>query len=267
MLRLSTVLSLLAFFLLLSAPADARIALTGGGIGNGADFDGTEGTVELLNDAPGNLDIVACSTFSSGANNFLTPIPGGWSPAAESSCGGGSCILGVYTRPAGEGLAETTCRWTQNTDVFTAAILRYSGADADDPIIASACQSGISGNITAPSVTTEANSTVLHAIAIGGDQLLQPNQEIVEAIFTSVAVSTSGQFSFIVGISSYFPIAEETDVFILPIGIPVPWTACTIALRGAITPIPTMSEWGLMAFAGIAGIASLLVIRRRTRTA
>ena len=33
------------------------------------------------------------------------------------------------------------------------------------------------------------------------------------------------------------------------------------------TPIPTMSEWGLLAFAGIAGIASLIVIRRRAKTA
>lgn len=267
MLRLSTVLSLLAFFLLLSAPADARIALTGGGIGNGADFDGTEGTVELFEDAPGNLDVVVCSTFSSGANDFLTPVPGGWSPAAESSCGGGSCILGVYTKPAGAGLDETTCMWTQNTDVYTAAILRYAGADADDPVIASACQSGISANITAPSVATEANSTVLRVIAIGGDQLLQPNQEFLEAIFTSAAVSATEQFSFIVGLSSYVPIAEEVEQMILPIGIPVPWTACTIALRGAATPIPAMSEWGLIAFAGMAGIASLLVIRRRTRTA
>lgn len=266
MLRLSTVLSLLAFFLLLSTPADARIALTGGGIGNGADFDGTEGTVELFEDAPGNLDVIICSTFSTGTNSFLTPVPGGWSPAAESSCGGGSCILGVHTKPAGAGLDETTCRWTQNTDVYTAAILRYSGADADDPIIASACESGISGNITAPSVTTEANSTVLHVIAIGGEELLQPNQEIVEAIFTSAAISATEQFSFIVGVSSYFPIAEETDVLILPLGIPVPWTACTIALRGAVTPIPTMSEWGLIAFAAIAGIASLLAVRKRART-
>lgn len=267
MLRLSTVLSLLAFFLLLSIPADARIALTGGGTGNGADFNGTEGTVELFGDAPGNLDVVVCSTFSTGANDFLTPVPGDWSPAAESICGGGSCILGVYTKPAAAGSGETTCRWTQNTDVYTAAILRYTGADADDPIIASACESGTSGNITAPSVTTEANSTVLHVITIGGDQLLQPNQEILEGIFTSVAVSTSGQFSFIAGISSYFPIAGETDVLVLPVGIPVPWTACTIALRGAPTPIPAMSEWGLIAFAGMAGIASLLVIRRRARTA
>ncbi|MCL4245647.1 MAG: IPTL-CTERM sorting domain-containing protein, partial [Candidatus Dadabacteria bacterium] len=33
------------------------------------------------------------------------------------------------------------------------------------------------------------------------------------------------------------------------------------------TPIPAMSEWGLVAFAGAAGIASLLFIRRRAKTA
>lgn len=265
---ISTVLFLLAFLFLLSAPASARMILTGGGVNNGEDFNGTEGRVEFFEVSPGNLDVVVCSTFSSGANDFLTPVPGGWSPAAESSCGGGSCILGIYTKPAGDGLSEAACRWTQNTDVFTAAILRYAGADTDDPVIDSECRSAVSGIITIPSVATETNSSVLRVIALGGDdELLLLNQEIIEAAFTSVAFSTTEQFSYIIGIGSYVPVAEEIEELIFPIGTPIPWTACTISLRGAITPIPTMSEWGLMAFAGMAGIASLLVIRRRAKTA
>lgn len=268
MFRITAVLSILAFFVLLSAPADARMILVGDGANNDADFGGTEGTVELFSeDAPGNLDVVVCSTFSTGTNNFLLPSPGDWSPAAESSCGGGSCILGIYTRTAGAGPGETTCRWEQSTDVFTAAILRYAGADADDPVIASACTSEVSGVLTAPSVVTEANSTVIRVFALGGDIFFLPNQEIIEAVFFTAAISATDQFSLILGISSYVPAAGETEELVFPIGIQIPWTACTVALRGASTPIPAMSEWGLVAFAGAAGIASLLFIRRRAKTA
>lgn len=242
--------------------------LVGGGINNNSDFNGTEGTVQLSGaDAPGNLDVVVCSTFSTGTNSFLLPSPGDWSPAAESSCGGGSCILGIYTKPAGSGLDETICSWTQNTDVFTGAVLRYAGADADDPVIDSACTSEVSGTFTAPSVATEANSTVIRVFALGGDEFLLPNQEIVEEVFSTAAISSSDQFSLIIGVSSYFPTAGQTGELAFPVGIAIPWTACTIALRSATTPIPAMSEWGLMAFAGIAGIVSLLVIRRRAKTA
>ncbi|MGE0369710.1 MAG: IPTL-CTERM sorting domain-containing protein [Candidatus Dadabacteria bacterium] len=269
MFRFTAVLSILAFLVLFSATADARMVLVGGGLNNSADFNGTEGRVQFLGvDAPGNLDIVVCSTYSTGANAFQPPSPGDWSPAAESRCGGGSCILGIFTRPAGSGLDEITCSWTQNTDVFTGAVLRYAGADADDPIIASACESEVSGTLTAPSVATEANSTVIRVIALGGDELLLlPTEEIIEEVFATAAISSSDQFSLIIGISSYFPSAGQTGEQTFPIGIPVPWTACTIAFRSPTTPIPTMSEWGLLAFAGIAGIASLMVVRRRTKTA
>ena len=269
MFRFTAVLSILAFLVLFSATADARMVLVGGGLNNSADLNGTEGRVQFLGvDAPGNLDIVVCSTYSTGANAFQPPSPGDWSPAAESRCGGGSCILGIFTRPAGSGLDEITCSWTQNTDVFTGAVLRYAGADADDPIIASACESEVSGTLTAPSVATEANSTVIRVIALGGDELLLlPTEEIIEEVFATAAISSSDQFSLIIGISSYFPSAGQTGEQTFPIGIPVPWTACTIAFRSPATPIPTMSEWGLLAFAGIAGIASLMVVRRRTKTA
>lgn len=269
MFRFTAVLSILVFLVLFSATADARMVLVGGGLNNSADFNGTEGRVQFLGvDAPGNLDIVVCSTYSTGANAFQPPSPGDWSPAAESRCGGGSCILGIFTRPAGSGLDEITCSWTQNTDVFTGAVLRYAGADADDPIIASACESEVSGTLTAPSVATEANSTVIRVIALGGDELLLlPTEEIIEEVFATAAISSSDQFSLIIGISSYFPSAGQTGEQTFPIGIPVPWTACTIAFRSPATPIPTMSEWGLLAFAGIAGIASLMVVRRRTKTA
>ncbi|MCC6712821.1 MAG: IPTL-CTERM sorting domain-containing protein [Candidatus Dadabacteria bacterium] len=268
MFRFTAALSILAFLVLFSAPADARTVLTDIGTGSDTDFGGTEGTVEFFSEgAPGNLDVVICSTFSTGTNNFLTPVPGDWSPVGESSCGGGSCILGIYTRPAEAGPGETTCRWQQSTDTFTAAILRYAGADADDPVIASACASEVSGILSAPSVVTEANSTVLRVFALGGDELLMPSQEIPEASFSAAALSSSDQFSLILGASSYVPTAGPTEELVLPIGIPIPWTACTIALRSATTPIPAMSEWGLLAFAGIAGIASLIAIRRRAKTA
>lgn len=37
----------------------------------------------------------------------------------------------------------------------------------------------------------------------------------------------------------------------------------TIAVRTATRPIPTLSEWGLMAMAGVLGLTGLLVVRRR----
>lgn len=84
MFRFTAVLSVLAFLVLLSAQADARMILVGGGINSSSDFNGTEGRVQFSGaDAPGNLDIVVCSTYSTGANAFLPPSPGDWSPAAE----------------------------------------------------------------------------------------------------------------------------------------------------------------------------------------
>ncbi|MCH7519374.1 MAG: IPTL-CTERM sorting domain-containing protein [Candidatus Dadabacteria bacterium] len=35
----------------------------------------------------------------------------------------------------------------------------------------------------------------------------------------------------------------------------------------AVTPIPTLSEWGLIAMAGILGIVGFMVLRRRKVTA
>jgi hypothetical protein len=47
------------------------------------------------------------------------------------------------------------------------------------------------------------------------------------------------------------------------------WIACTIALRMAPQPrnVPTMSEWGLIAFAAFVGIAGFWFLRRRQVTA
>jgi hypothetical protein len=42
---------------------------------------------------------------------------------------------------------------------------------------------------------------------------------------------------------------------------------CVVTLRMATTPIPTMSEWGLIAFATFAGIAGFWFLRRRQVTA
>ncbi len=82
MFRITAVLSVLAFLVLFSAPADARMVLVGGGVNSSADFNGTEGRVQFLGaDAPGNLDIVVCSTYSTGttlSSSFAGRlVPGG----------------------------------------------------------------------------------------------------------------------------------------------------------------------------------------------
>ena len=266
MIRIAAALSILAFLVLLSAPASARITLTGVGINSNSDFDGTEGFVAFDKGEPGNLDVVICSTYSAGTNSFLPPVPGDWPAAAESSCGSGSCILGVFAKPGESDPGDITCRWTQNTEVFAAGILRYTGADADAPVIASACESGASGIAAAPSVITEPGSEVLRLYLYGGNELLLGQQEL-EGLFLIPVTSQTGQFVLLAGLQSFFPEGGDTGSQPIFLGDRSPWTACTIALRGAINPIPTMSEWGLIAFAGMAGIASLLIIRRRARTA
>ena len=46
MFRFTAVLSILAFLVLFSAPADARMVLVGGGLNSSTDFNGTEGRVQ-----------------------------------------------------------------------------------------------------------------------------------------------------------------------------------------------------------------------------
>jgi IPTL-CTERM motif len=41
------------------------------------------------------------------------------------------------------------------------------------------------------------------------------------------------------------------------------WSACTIGIRMAITPIPTMNEWGFITVAAFMGIAGIWFLRRR----
>ena len=54
----------------------------------------------------------------------------------------------------------------------------------------------------------------------------------------------------------------------LIVGSPRGWRACTIGIRMEnIRNIPTLSEWGMIAMAGVIGIVGVLfAIRRRTLT-
>ena len=223
--------------------------------------------------------VFMCGTGSNGTNSFLGFTPAEWTPLSEGSCGGGrSCIQGVYAgeRPTSDVFA-TICRWTQTTTTVGVSAYVYAGFDAENPVIDVACASGSGLPVTAPSIETEANSVVIRTLTQNTPNFTifnnAPFDNIEGAILT---IDTSASDYTVHGAtSSYFEEAGPTDTFDFAIFAPWiteqgDWRACTIALRSSSfgpRPIPTMSEWGMGVFVLLTAAASILAIRRRTRTA
>ena len=69
-----------------------------------------------------------------------------------------------------------------------------------------------------------------------------------------------------------FEEAGESGTLNLPLADTGDWRACSVALQmdtgePLIRPVPTLSEWGLIAMAGILGVAWFMVVRKSKVTA
>ena len=126
---------------------------------------------------------------------------------------------------------------------------------------------------TAPSINTVAGSQVARIYTYRNfdfEGTMDSNfNNDVEGSFISIAtlgdVSTVSQQ----GETELFLVDGPTGTASIDVGFDAEWRACTIALRMVPQPrsIPTMSEWGLIAFAAFAGIAGIWYLRRRRVTA
>jgi len=73
-------------------------------------------------------------------------------------------------------------------------------------------------------------------------------------------VYNNGELEIRTGSATAFPFTESS------INEPRVWNG-TVFYRPLIVPVPTLSEWGLIAMAGVLGIIGLLALRRRKVTA
>ncbi len=132
--------------------------------------------------------------------------------------------------------------------------------------------SGASVIATAPSVETVAGSQVARIYtarnleSLVTDDFNDNDDEV--GIFQSVA-SVSSVNVIVAGITQLVLVDGPTGELPIDVGLNAEWRACTIALRmvPVVRNIPTMSEWGLIAFAAFVGIAGIWFLRRRALTA
>ncbi len=219
---------------------------------------------------PGNFEILICATRSDGTNSFLNATPG-WTTIDNGECGGGgSCILGIFTR-TDESADESpnTCRWADPTNMAAAGTFRYRGVDPDDFFINVQCNTGNGGFPTAPSILTSAGSGVVRTFTTGGffNQPLVDSKQVQEGSF-GYGASADGEFISGRSISFAFEDFEPTGEFTFEF-TEAGWRACTIAFgpKPDIGTVPTLSEWGLGVFATLFGIAAVWALWRRAARA
>ncbi len=221
----------------------------------------------------GNYVLFSCATANDLGNTFNDPTPGTWEELDEGACGddGRLCRHGIWggfvADPNDE---DITCSWTELASVFAAGSIRYSGVDPDNPIIDIECNAGLGTELTAPSIITEAGSQVIRVYT--SSALTQSSTVINSAITTNAIPEDTWEesaFSPFQNVSSEGRSALTTETgptgtSLINVEIQSEWRACTIAIRMAPpTDVPTMSEWGLIAFAAFAGIAGFWFMRRR----
>ncbi len=258
------------FMLLLSATAsNAAVQLVEDAVGvNVVNSPGISQINVLTEDGePGNFEILICATRSDGTNSFSGATPG-WTTIDSGECGGGgSCILGIFTRtddsPDG---SQNTCSWVDPTNMAGAGTFRYRGVDPDNFFINVQCNTGSGGIPTAPSILTSAGSGVVRTFTTGGF-FIQPfvdSQQVQEGSF-GYGASAAGEFISGRGVSFAFEEFRPTGEFTFDF-TEAGWRACTIAFGPEldIGIIPTLSEWGMIASAaGLMLIGVYFALKRK----
>ena len=236
----------------------------------------TERSIQTGVGQAGNYVIISCATANPTGNTFNDPTPGTWDLLDEGSCGGGGelCMHGIWGRFEDMPNSEfITCSWTESTTTFAAGTIRYSNVDPDSPIIGVDCDTGFGTELIAPSIITEEGSQVLRVyssrpLTNGMSEVTPPkiaNRAVPEDGWAAPSNSASQNVRS-EGISALTLVAGPTGTDSITVDIPAQWRACTIALRmdPNLKFVPTMSEWGLIAMAGILGIVGfIMVIKRR----
>jgi len=232
----------------------------------------TEHNVGPTDGDEGDFELLFCTTTSTGANTFVSAAPN-WDFLNQGGCGGGpDCILGIWEKfsPQPNNVGNT-CTWSVGTTIVAGIVFRYGGADLDNPVIVSACNSGIGNLATAPPLPTEAGSMVTRVFAADEDFALSFNNLPGSTQFGKILQTPA----FINERLSLFVYNEPfVEAGLAPAAsvsftlVDTAWRACTIAVRmegsSPFRQIPTLNEWGLLIFAAVAGLAGFWFIRRRS---
>jgi len=243
-------------------------------------FTFTTAPIETGAGQEGNYEIVACAVSTpNGGAVFSTPTPNGWTQLDNGLCGGiGICSLGIWGRFTDTAASESVdCSWVPGGNVFAAGSFKYSNVDPIDPIIEIACDSGIGFGTdiiaTAPSVFAEPGSMIVAFWVFRNfDQSVPENQIDTSELPQNATLVASELLTFtnivLLGASVFSVEAGETGEGIANAGLDAEWRACTLTLRMTVQQrnVPTLNEWGLMAFAALAGITGFWFVRRRQIT-
>lgn len=227
----------------------------------------TEDTINSAFGEDGDFEVLACAVPDEGQLT-MNPATPGWTTQDIGGCGGDPfCLLGVFTQISDStGGDLNTCSWENGAvNSFSASLLRYRGVDPFVPVTAVACNAGSGTSAVAPSVETTANSVVVRLYASSG---IPPELGDIPDFGAGRTFGIAGAEISTVMVGQ--PFAEEGDSGSLNLQFfePTFWRACSVALQmdtgeSPIRPIPTMSEWGLIATAGVLGLAGIIFYRRR----
>ena len=278
-----SIITLFLFVFLIAAVSGARadVTVVSSSSSGSSVFNINEIDINIGPGNSGDYALFSClTTLSNGQQTFNDPVPGSWTQidlgeCAESDPEPNFCAQGIWGGLlSSQGSRDITCSWTGSTDIAAAGSIRFRGVDPAKPVIASSCNTGFSSLATAPSIETEPGSQVVRVFNFGtifnGPALDQaPNQasrgEEEAGGVWDIAVANDFEFLRSFGRSEPFTEGGPTGTYELGTEATVRWRACTIALRmnTGVRPIPTMSEWGLFAAAGLIGIAGIYYIRRK----
>ena len=280
-----TLTFLMAFSFSLTSKAEIRlISGSANGLGDQT-IPFTEGLMELPPGPPGSFELAVCATSSLGSNTLLDPLPDTLDILNAGSCELsqiGTCVTGIWAQnTVSEDGRDGLCRWTDPATVYAAGVFRWIGVDPNDPIIDIECNTGAGQIATSPSINVDEGSAIARVFTFGvnfNNQSMTANELFNGSIYVLSLSDNPGNLQGVF-LREYASIAEETGPteelevnLATEIGQPeaqAPWRACTIGLRAdtRVTPIPTMSEWGMGVFVILTAAASIWAIRRRTRTA
>lgn len=233
----------------------------------------TSGVLETGGGAGGNFELVACAIDSEAPNPFNLPTPGNWNEIGNASCFLPGCQLGVWWRIAdASGPQEITCSWSSDSVPLLVGSIRFSNIDQNDPIIDAACLEVVGTNVVRDAVSSEPGAQLINVFLIQPDgSLPEPGNtftfsefDLTEGEFVSAAIVGDGEVLILTGESILDVEGEGSEEIVIPVdGFDQIVQQCVLSIRMQTEVIPTMSEWGLIAAAGLMGIAGALYIRRR----
>ena len=242
---------LICSFLLLAAVFAANIALAQTDLVENGDFE-TGGFFgwTVLNEplGGGNWYVYSGTTMPESGNSFLPPPVGVFAAATDQFSSGSHVLYQDLAIPGGGEVLCTAIIYYQNSaeDFFTGSDLSY---------------------LTIPNqqarvdiISTDADPFTSSAGVLLNIFQTQPGDPSTLG-YTAIDFDLSP----FAGSTVRFRVVEVDNEFFFNFGIDE--VSCITDIAPSTTSIPTLGEWGLMAMAGVLGIAGLLYARRKRAAA